>query len=977
MPITTIGIGAAVTPTVVKTAFSHYTNRKPRAQKPTAHISYDEGLHLIRSFLLYASHHTVEEVQAFTGQWVPHPRWTRIEDVPIPAASIHKAGELLTAQLGEDGIHAIGGKKWWLWRRKEAELKGEWIEMRSDYTARQREKRSCRRIMMYIHGGGYFFGGVDEHRYQLQRHARKLQARVFAPRYRLAPQFPFPCGMLDCLAAYMYLLTTHDSSEIIFAGDSAGGGMALSLLCLLRDQNIPLPAGAILISPWVDLTHSFPSLSRNDGYDYIPAYGFHQKPSRSWPPPNEDELQELLKEATHTAEPTSDSDNIEKPLQHINTTEAARSARKMPPPIALQIDGQRVVLKDQVQLYTTNQLITHPLVSPVLQPSLGGLPPLFIMVGGGELLRDEQIYVAHKAANPQEYRLPEQYRQLHDPRDEILSKYKPTPVHLQVWDDLCHVTPTLSFTRPAKYMYRSIAQFGAWALSRAQKRAIEINEEQSSEDSSSEEDADPKAAFTNEKSTSNSPYASVGKAGDPLPPFKNNMIRQRVDRHGDVYLLPRASDLPALQMDPELVGVIKEGPIRTWLSAKAQWDSKYASTRRKVHNQRLNDVRAGRTRCIEGENPPPSALAGRLHDAETYSATQKLKKSWGLGVWSSWGWKHDERSMQKDDELGKEDKKHPKESLQEKGDISSTMVDGTSSTQHEKSRSRSRRRSSATRRKTVTVRDEGQTEADASSSQSPEATIVRDADSTTPTLTFDPAAFDSKTDTASSQHLSPSYVSKWKHSNHLKDESRSFSDAASTYTQASHMVADNASTRAVFSAAGVKRDLSAETPTPTQENKQFDFRSATPSGQRDNLGGYDTPQSRRSLERLKRHDTGLSDGQSVHSSMPASMLGVDGTTDARLQTFRNPSSMAVVQAEGVIEPIKSSVENEASPAAGTASLSSSEASTAQRDGTNIPAQNATVMGEPHIDGVKAPTTSQRPGLYERDASTFMTAREKL
>ena len=50
----------------------------------------------------------------------------------------------------------------------------------------------------------------------------------------------------------------------------------------------------------------------------------------------------------------------------------------------------------------------------------------------------------------------------------------PTDVQLQVWDDLCHVAPTLSFTRPAKYMYRSIAQFGAWTLARAQKTEIEI-----------------------------------------------------------------------------------------------------------------------------------------------------------------------------------------------------------------------------------------------------------------------------------------------------------------------------------------------------------------------------------------------------------------------------------------------------------------------------------------------------------------------
>ncbi len=52
--------------------------------------------------------------------------------------------------------------------------------------------------------------------------------------------------------------------------------------------------------------------------------------------------------------------------------------------------------------------------------------------------------------------------------------YKPTDVQLQVWDDLCHVAPTLSFTRPAKYMYRSVAQFGAWALARAQGTEIDI-----------------------------------------------------------------------------------------------------------------------------------------------------------------------------------------------------------------------------------------------------------------------------------------------------------------------------------------------------------------------------------------------------------------------------------------------------------------------------------------------------------------------
>lgn len=92
------------------------------------------------------------------------------------------------------------------------------------------------------------------------------------------------------------------------------------------------------------------------------------------------------------------------------------------------------------------------------------------------MLRDEQIFLAHKAAHPAKYRPGDAFLD-EDPtghsRDQI-NRWKPTDVQLQVWDDLCHVAPTLSFTRPAKYMYRSVAQFGAWALARAQKTEIEI-----------------------------------------------------------------------------------------------------------------------------------------------------------------------------------------------------------------------------------------------------------------------------------------------------------------------------------------------------------------------------------------------------------------------------------------------------------------------------------------------------------------------
>ena len=909
---------------------------------------------------------------------MPHPHWIRTENVSIPAESITKAAELLTAELGQNGINAVGGKTWWLWRRKGADLKAEWIEMRSDYNTRERQNKKSRRIMLYVHGGAYFFGSVDEHRYQMQRHARKLQARVFAPRYRLAPQFPFPCGLLDCLAAYLYLLTIHEPSEIILAGDSAGGGMVLSLLCLLRDQGMSLPAGAVLISPWVDLTHSFPSLSREDGLDYIPAHGFMQKPSRSWPPPNEDELRELIK-ARESAVPRPGSDTLTpKAPEYMNTIEVASHARRVQPPLSLQLDGKEVFVKDQIQLYTTNQLITHPLVSPALQPSLGGLPPLLIMVGGGELLRDEQIFVAHKAAEPQRYKLCEHWRRLYDPDDTMVNKYQPTPVQLQVWDDLCHVAPTLSFTRPAKFMYRSIAQFGAWALSRAQKCAIQIEEEDdSSTESSSEDDiGNEKAAhkLANGKPTPNGLHGKIGKAGDPLPHFKNNMIRQQVDRHGDVYPLAKAGDLPCMQMSPDLIGVVKEGPIRQWLAAKQDWDHRYASKRRKIHKLRLEIVKIGKARsAVEGEQPPPSALAARLEDAESYNRTQRLKKSYGLGMWSSWGWKHDEHRIQKGEDYNKKEDKQERKDEKAKVDpnqsdpaIAIQAVDGadtgpppTSLGPH-KSRSRSHgsARAASSRRRTVTVTDQGQIEGESTTTipQIPKA-VNADPGQQTP---IQSQLLTDQIETTSPDHLSPTslFLPKWKQSSHLRDDLPSPSvdtDARSTY---SHMVSDNASTRAVFSASGVQQPtavISSHGSPSVNGNRPTTPLNAHINGE-DNLGGYDTPQSQRSVERLRSHqvDFDLVDGQSVHSSLiPASTTG--GGESGRPNALRSPSTMAVVGGEGVIDPLTSD----------------------GGDGRVLSAMPSDAGKIEERPAAAKKVDMARPGLYNRDNSNFVTAREKL
>lgn len=695
MVLNTVTAAVAITPTVIETFFSHYLNRGPLHQKPTAHLSYHTGLQLIRRFLDFASKQTVDDVQAFTSQAVPNPHWVRVENIVIPESHLGLAVELLTVQLGPEGIEAVGGGLWWQWRLDEAPLRAEWIEMRRDYNARKNSGATCRRSMLYVHGGAYYFGSVDEHRYQIQRHARKLQARVLAPRYRLAPQFPFPCGLLDCLAAYLYLLTVQAPETIILAGDSAGGGMVVSLLIILRDRGLPLPAGAVLISPWVDLTHSFPSVAGFADFDYVPSHGFVHRPSITWPPPNSDDLEALQKQSYGSLHKLriggstrakaaegfevhhlDGADGSLKPLPVDNPAQDPTGKIKQGN-LSIKIDDQLVEIKDQVQIYTTNHLISHPLVSPVLQPSLGGLPPLLVLVGGGELLRDEQIYLAHKAAAPSQY--PSRLSTL--PSCEADMQWPPTNVQLQVWDDLCHVAPTLSFTRPAKHMYRSCAQFAAWALARDQKNEITIPEDVESSESDDDSSTSSQEEKARQRPKHNKPGGhddasastlpgpasgvagfearNVGKAGCPLPPFTNHMIRQRVDRHGLIFPLEPASELAGCSMAVEQIGVLKAGPVTKWMEIQKEWAVKFSKQKRTIQQQRLKEMENADYGRYGDDIPPPTALVGRrgVERLAIQEQMMKRRQSKGLAMWANWGSKRDEEILNKEEERSTENSK--------------------------------------------------------------------------------------------------------------------------------------------------------------------------------------------------------------------------------------------------------------------------------------------------------------------------------
>lgn len=280
-----------------------------------------------------------------------------------------------------------------------------------------------------------------------------MNGRVFAVNYRKAPQYPFPCAIQDCLAAYLFLIQPPEGakhqaispSSIVIAGDSAGGGLALAVLQVIRDAGLPAPAGGVLISPWCDLTHSFPSILQNTATDILPPTGLSMhKPSLLWPPPNEEviksvrsNLAEKIRRLTrigHSRAPSQESvafntrGDVTLPspsksnygavgmnasMSHLKvpngkvaaSTDFGMRPSMSAPAIAtmnhaepadsftIRIGDTYYQVKSQIQLYATNNLLTHPWVSPI-NAYLGGLPPLFILASDKEVLRDEIIYLS-------------------------------------------------------------------------------------------------------------------------------------------------------------------------------------------------------------------------------------------------------------------------------------------------------------------------------------------------------------------------------------------------------------------------------------------------------------------------------------------------------------------------------------------------------------------------------------------------------
>src|SRR5215469_5405073 len=134
-------------------------------------------------------------------------------------------------------------------------IRGEWVRLTEPLS---------RRLILYLHGGGFVSGSPESHRALIGRVCLAAQATAFVPAYRLAPEFGFPAGLRDAIDAYRHLVQRGiPPSSVAVAGDAAGGGLAFALLLAIRNAGLPMPAACAAISPWADMSLSGWSMLHN------------------------------------------------------------------------------------------------------------------------------------------------------------------------------------------------------------------------------------------------------------------------------------------------------------------------------------------------------------------------------------------------------------------------------------------------------------------------------------------------------------------------------------------------------------------------------------------------------------------------------------------------------------------------------------------------------------------------------------------
>ncbi|KAK2461449.1 hypothetical protein APHAL10511_005912 [Amanita phalloides] len=199
------------------------------------------------------------------GGLVPLPSDALVTPVTFHVKKRNLPGLLAEFDDSETGSRELSGE-WIVGRRTWQRLQAEW---KAAHPGSKRKER----VILYIHGGAYYLSSAAAQRLISIPLAKYTDSRVFAIDYRLAPETVFPGPLHDVVSAYFRLVDDlHIPPEnIIISGDSAGGGLTLALLMYLRDNDYPMPSGALLMSPWVDLTMSCESWESNADCDVVPV----------------------------------------------------------------------------------------------------------------------------------------------------------------------------------------------------------------------------------------------------------------------------------------------------------------------------------------------------------------------------------------------------------------------------------------------------------------------------------------------------------------------------------------------------------------------------------------------------------------------------------------------------------------------------------------------------------------------------------
>ena len=125
-------------------------------------------------------------------------------------------------------------------------------------------------VLMLVHGGGTCLGSADDYDEFGYRLSRAANCRVVVPDYRLAPEHPFPAALDDCVTVYRWITDQDHVHGVAVLGESAGGGIALSVTVRVRDEGVPQPDALVLVSPLIDLAAEGASMTERAHLDPLP-----------------------------------------------------------------------------------------------------------------------------------------------------------------------------------------------------------------------------------------------------------------------------------------------------------------------------------------------------------------------------------------------------------------------------------------------------------------------------------------------------------------------------------------------------------------------------------------------------------------------------------------------------------------------------------------------------------------------------------